>query len=120
MDCDHEPERISVVESDGTTVEIETECRHCGTQLWTSAELMAVGDYSVGDQFRDSEGRCWTILNPRTPGPAGSAGLKIEHLRDPLEERDVGVHLRANDGDEQWFQHDKFEIIVGDILEELP
>ncbi len=101
-------------------VQIEAECRHCETKLWTSAELMAVGDYSVGDKFEGPDERCWTILNPRTPGQAGSAGLRIEQLRDPLEERDVGVHLRANDGDEQWFQHDKFETIVGDILEELP
>ncbi len=119
MACEHEPLRISIVETSGTTVEIEAECRHCGTQLWTAAELMAVGNYSVGDQFEGPEGRRWTILNPRTPGQAGSAGLKIEQLRDPLQDRAVGVHLRANDGDEQWFQQAQFESIVGDILVEL-
>ncbi|WP_330633604.1 hypothetical protein [Halocatena halophila] len=119
MTCDHEPERISNIRLDGSTVEIEAECEYCGKQLWGSVELMPVVDYSIGDRFEGPEGRYWTICNPRTPGPAGSPGLKIDQLYDQLEDRAVGVHLKAKTGVDQWFQQDQFESMVGDILEEL-
>ncbi len=119
MTCDHEAERISDVKLDKSVVEIEAECGNCGKQLWGSVELMPVVNYAIGDRFKGSEGYRWTILNNRTPGPARKAGLKIDQLYDPMENRSVGVHLKSTIGDEQWFRNDQFEYIIGDILKEI-